>query len=118
MTFTAEHESSIQVVESEKTSKKSKIYVTCKIPSLKLRELVVQLFAKRYQKHERGCGVEEFKEDSDKFKPTNPDEPTIGGAMPLNTRHSSSSMLYQLERGESGQVLILLAMITSNGSCM
>ena len=114
MTFTAEHESSIQVVESEKTSKKSKICVTCKIPSLKLRELVVQLFAKRYQKHERGSGVKEFKEASDKFKPTNPDEQTIGGAMPLNTRHSNSMMLYQLERWESGQVLILLAMITSN----
>ena len=41
------------------------------------------MLAKRYQKHERGSGVEEFKEASDKFKPTNPDEPTIGGAMPL-----------------------------------
>ena len=47
----------------------------------------------------KGCGVEEFKENLDKFLKTIPDEPKIGGAMPMNSRQSNS-IIHQMERGE------------------
>ena len=47
----------------------------------------------------KGCGVDEFKENLDKFLQTIPDEPKIGGAMPMNLRQSNS-IIHQMERGE------------------
>ena len=44
-------------------------------------------------------GVEEFKEQLDQFLSTVPDEPKIGGAMPLNYE-KSNSVIHQVERGE------------------
>ena len=50
-------------------------------------------------RNKKGCGVEEFKENLDKFLlQTIPDEPKIGGAMPLNIKQSNS-IIHQLERG-------------------
>ena len=47
----------------------------------------------------RGIGVEEFKENLDLFLMTVPDEPKIGGAMPLNCE-KSNSVIHQVARGE------------------
>ena len=44
-------------------------------------------------------GFEEFKEKLDLFLSTVPDEPKIGGAMPLNCE-KSNSVIHQVERGE------------------
>ena len=44
-------------------------------------------------------GVEEFKEKLDLFLSTVPDEPKIGGAMPLNCE-KSNSVIHQVKRGE------------------
>ena len=44
-------------------------------------------------------GVEEFKEQLDQFLSTVPDEPKIGGAMPLNCQ-KSNSVIHQVARGE------------------
>ena len=44
-------------------------------------------------------GVEEFKEQLDQFLSTVPDEPKIGGAMPLNCE-KSNSVTHQVSRGE------------------
>ena len=50
-------------------------------------------------RNKKGCGVEEFKENLDKFLlQTIPDEPKIGGAMPVNIKQSNS-IIHQLERG-------------------
>ena len=83
----------------------------CKIPPLKLRErkkreesfqvagpMLFNCLPKEIR-NMKGCGVEEFKENLDKFLQTIPDEPKIGGAMPLNTKQSNS-IIHQLERGE------------------
>ena len=48
----------------------------------------------------RRIGVEEFKEQLDQFLSTVPDEPKIGGAMPLNYQ-KSNSLLHQVARGEA-----------------
>ena len=48
----------------------------------------------------RKIGVEEFKEQLDQFLSTVPDEPKIGGAMPLNYQ-KSNSLLHQVARGEA-----------------
>ena len=45
----------------------------------------------------RGIGVEEFKEQLDLFLSSVPDEPKIGGAMPLNSE-KSNSVIHQVER--------------------
>ena len=47
----------------------------------------------------KNIGVEEFKENLDLFLSTVPDEPKIGGAMPLNCE-KSNSVIHQVSRGE------------------
>ena len=47
----------------------------------------------------KNIGVEEFKENLDLFLSTVPDEPKIGGAMPLNCE-KSNSVTHQVARGE------------------
>ena len=42
---------------------------------------------------------EVHQENLDKFLKTIPDEPKIGGAMPMNSRQSNS-IIHQMERGE------------------
>ena len=87
----------------------------CKIPPLKLKErkkreqsfqvagpILFNCLPKEIR-NKKGCGVEEFKENLDKFLlqtilQTIPDEPKIGGAMPLNIKQSNS-IIHQLERG-------------------
>ena len=83
----------------------------CKIPPLKMRErkkreqsfqvagpVLFNCLPKEIR-NMKGCGVEEFKENLDKFLKTIPDEPKIGGAMPMNSRQSNS-IIHQMERGE------------------
>ena len=48
-------------------------------------------------------GVQEFKEHLDCFLSSLPDEPKIGGAIPLNAE-KSNSIIYQVSRGEWGGV--------------
>ena len=48
-------------------------------------------------------GVQEFKEHLDCFLSSLPDEPKIGGAMPLNAE-KSNSIIHQVTRGQWGCV--------------
>ena len=47
--------------------------------------------------------VEEFKEHLDRFLSSLPDEPKIGGSMPLNAE-KSNSIIHQVNRGKWGSV--------------
>ena len=53
--------------------------------------------------YRRDVGVEEFKEKLDLFLSSLPDEPKIGGAIPLNSE-KSNSIIHQVSRGEWGGV--------------
>ena len=53
----------------------------------------------KYIRNLKGIGVDEFKEHLDLFLSSVPDEPKIGGAMPLNAEQSKS-VTHQVARGE------------------
>ena len=59
-----------------------------------------QLFA---QRNLTKIGVVEFKDCLDRFLASLPDEPKIGGAMPLNAE-KSNSIIHQVTRGRWGSV--------------
>ena len=88
----------------------SRVGRKCKIPALKLRErkkreqsfqvagpMLFNCLPKEIR-NMTGCGVNEFKENLDKLLQTIPDEPKIGGAMPLNYE-KSNSIIHQITRG-------------------
>ena len=87
----------------------------CKIPPLKLRErkkreesfqvagpMLFNCLPKEIRNLTK-VGVQEFKEHLDCFLSSLPDEPKIGGAIPLNAE-KSNSIIYQVSRGEWGGV--------------
>ena len=89
----------------------SRVGRMCKVPALKPKERKKreesfqtagpQLFncLPKSIRNLKRIGFEEFKEKLDLFLSTVPDEPKIGGAMPLNCE-KSNSVIHQVERGE------------------
>ena len=89
----------------------SRVGRMCKVPALKPKERkkreesfqtagpkLFNCLPKSIRNLKR-IGVEEFKEQLDQFLSTVPDEPKIGGAMPLNCE-KSNSVIHQVARGE------------------
>ena len=89
----------------------SRVGRMCKVPTLKPKERkkredsfqtagpkLFNCLPKSIRNLKR-IGVDEFKEKLDLFLSTVPDEPKIGGAMPLNSE-KSNSVIHQVERGE------------------
>ena len=95
--------------ESDRVGKK------CKVPPLKLKErkkredsfqvtgpMLFNCLPKEIRNLTK-IGVVEFKECLDRFLTSLPDEPKIGGAMPLNAE-KSNSIIHQVTRGRWGSV--------------
>ena len=87
----------------------------CKVPPLKLKErkkredsfqvngpMLFNCLPKEIRNLTK-IGVVEFKECLDRFLTSLPDEPKIGGAMPLNAE-KSNSIIHQVTRGRWGSV--------------
>ena len=87
----------------------------CKVPPLKLKErkkreesfqvagpMLFNCLPKEIRNLTK-IGVEDFKEHLDHFLSSLPDEPKIGGAMPLNAE-KSNSIIHQVARGQWGGV--------------